>query len=55
MESGYGNLETGIIEPWLTCEMPDLALIVTQILLKSQTLWGSEPEQLLVLCRTIIL
>jgi len=27
--------------------MPDLALIVTQVLLKSQTLWGGEPPQLL--------
>lgn len=42
------SFETGNIEPWLTSEMPDLALIVTQVLLKSQTLWGSEPEQLLV-------
>lgn len=42
------SFEAGIIEPWSACEMPDLALIVTQVLLKSQTLWGSEPEQLLV-------
>jgi len=41
------SFENGIIEPWLTYEMPDLALIVTQVLLKSQTLWGLEPEQLL--------
>jgi len=41
------SFEKGIIEPWLTHEMPDLALIVTQVLLKSQTLWGLEPEQLL--------
>jgi hypothetical protein len=27
--------------------MPDLALIVTQVLLKSKTLWGPAPEQLL--------
>lgn len=39
--------EKGIIEPWLTHEMPDLALIVTQVLLKSQTLLGLEPERLL--------
>lgn len=39
--------EKGIIEPWPTHEMPDLALIVTQVLLKSQTLWGLDPEQLL--------
>ena len=41
------SFEKGIIEPWLTFEMPDLALIVTQVLLKSQTIWGLEPEQLL--------
>lgn len=41
------TFEKGIIEPWLTYEMPDLALIVTQVLLKSQTLWGVEPGQLL--------
>jgi predicted nucleotidyltransferase len=41
------SFENGGIEPWLTYEMPDLALIVTQILLKSHTLWGLEPEQLL--------
>ena len=41
------SFEKGIIEPWLTYEMPDLALIITLILLKSQTLWGLEPEQLL--------
>ncbi|MBA3603901.1 MAG: DUF4111 domain-containing protein [Parachlamydiaceae bacterium] len=39
--------EKGIIEPWPNYEMPDLALIVTQVLLKSQTLWGLKPEQLL--------
>ncbi len=39
--------EKGICEPCLTYEMPDLALIVTQVLLKSQTLWGLEPEELL--------
>ncbi len=41
------SFEKGIIEPWLTYEMPDLALIVTQVLLKHQTLWGLEPAQLL--------
>jgi streptomycin 3"-adenylyltransferase len=39
--------EEGIIEPWPNYEMPDLALIITQVLLKSQTLLGSEPKQLL--------
>ncbi|MFW2570147.1 aminoglycoside adenylyltransferase family protein [Legionella sp. 29fVS95] len=41
------SFEKGITEPWLTHEMPDLALIVTQVLLKSQTLLGLEPERLL--------
>lgn len=41
------SFEKSIIEPWLTNEMPDLALIVTQVLLRSQTLCGLEPEQLL--------
>lgn len=42
------SFEKGIIEPWSTYDMPDLALIITQILLKSRTLYGSEPTQLLV-------
>lgn len=41
------TFEKGIIQPSTTTEMPDLALIITQILLKSQTLYGSEPAQLL--------
>ena len=41
------SFEKGTIEPWDSYEMPDLALIVTQILLKSHTLWGLAPEQLL--------
>jgi len=41
------SFEKRVIEPWLTYEMPDLAIIVTQVLLKSQTLWGLEPKQLL--------
>lgn len=41
------SFEQGIIEPWSTPEIPDLAVIVTQVLLKSQTLLGLEPEQLL--------
>ncbi len=41
------KFESGINEPWPTKEMPDLALIITQILLKSQTLYGLESEQLL--------
>jgi streptomycin 3"-adenylyltransferase len=41
------SFENGIIEPWQTNEMPDLAVIVTQVLLKSQTLSGVEPKQVL--------
>ncbi len=41
------SFEKGIIEPWENYEMPDLAVIVTQVLLKSKTLWGLKPEQLL--------
>jgi streptomycin 3"-adenylyltransferase len=39
--------EQGIIEPWKTYEMPDLAIIITYVLLKSKTLWGVAPEKLL--------
>lgn len=42
------SFKNGIVEPWSTYEMPDLALIVTQVLLTCHTLWGPEPEQLLV-------
>lgn len=42
------SFEKGIIEPWKNYEMPDLAIIVTQVLLKSKTLLGLNPEQLLV-------
>ena len=42
------SFEKGIIEPWESYEMPDLAVIITQVLLKSETLWGIKPEQLLV-------
>lgn len=41
------SFEKGIIAPWPGQEMSDLAIIVTQVLLKSKTLFGSEPEQLL--------
>ena len=41
------SFEKGIIEPWSNYEMADLAIIVTQVFLKSQTLWGSEPDKLL--------
>ena len=41
------SFEKGAIEPWDNYEMPDLALIMTQVLLKSHTLCGLAPEQLL--------
>ena len=41
------QFESGIIEPWPTKEMPDLALLITQVLLASETLFGAFPEQLL--------
>jgi len=37
----------GNIEPWPTKEMPDLAVLITQVLLASKTLFGSNPDQLL--------
>lgn len=41
------SFEQGTFEPWSTYEMPDLALIITQVFLKSETLIGKEPAQLL--------
>lgn len=41
------QFESGIIEPWSTKEMPDLALLITQVLLASKTLFGADPDQLL--------
>lgn len=41
------SFEKGIVEPWSTDEMPDLAVIITQVLLKNRTLFGSAAEQLL--------
>ena len=42
------SFEKGIIEPWENYEMPDLAILVTQVLLGSETMWGLKPAQLLV-------
>lgn len=42
------TFEKGIIEPWKNYEMPDLAIIVTQVLLRSKTLWGLNPNELIV-------
>jgi predicted nucleotidyltransferase/N-acetylglutamate synthase-like GNAT family acetyltransferase len=41
------SFENGITNPCTTHEVPDLALIVTQVLLKSKALYGPAPEQLL--------
>lgn len=41
------QFESGNIEPWPTKEMPDLALLITQVLLASQTIFGLEPKKLL--------
>lgn len=41
------QFESGNSEPWSTKEMPDLALLVTQVLLASITLMGANPDQLL--------
>lgn len=41
------EFESGNIEPWPTKEMPDLALLITQLLLGSKTLLGANPNQLL--------
>lgn len=42
------SFEKGIIVPWENYEMPDLAVLVTQVLLRCETLWGLKPSQLLV-------
>lgn len=41
------SLESGITPPPESEEMPDLAILITQALLKSQTLYGAEPANLL--------
>jgi predicted nucleotidyltransferase len=41
------QFELGNMDPWQTKEMPDLALLITQILLASKTLAGADPDQLL--------
>jgi streptomycin 3"-adenylyltransferase len=41
------QFESGVIEPWSTKVMPDLALLITQVLLKSETLFGESANQLL--------
>lgn len=41
------SFETGNFESQASREMPDLAVIVTQVLLKSDTVFGPKPEELL--------
>jgi streptomycin 3"-adenylyltransferase len=41
------EFELGNIEPWPTKEMPDLAILITQVLLAHKILYGKSPEQLL--------
>jgi len=41
------DFESGTIEPWHTKKMPNLALIITQILLQHKTLFGVNPDNLL--------
>ena len=41
------EFERNVVEPWSTKEMPDLALLITQVLLASTTLVGMNPHQLL--------
>lgn len=42
-----GIFEEGIIEPWDSKEMPDLAVLITQVLLASKTIMGVPPQKLL--------
>jgi streptomycin 3"-adenylyltransferase len=41
------KFENGNIEPWQTKEMPDLALLITQVLLTNKILFGPHPNKLL--------
>lgn len=41
------EFESGNIEPWSTKEMPDLAVLITQLLLANKILLGPSPDQLL--------
>jgi streptomycin 3"-adenylyltransferase len=41
------EFENGNVEPWPTKIMPDLTLLITQVLLASKTLTGPTPDQLL--------
>jgi streptomycin 3"-adenylyltransferase len=41
------KFESGVYEPWNSHEMPDLAVVVTQVMLASQTVYGPAPDLLL--------
>lgn len=41
------TFESGNVEPWQEKEMPDLALLITQILLANKILYGPSPDKLL--------
>lgn len=41
------SFESGVIEPWPTKMMPDLALLITQVLLANRILFGPSPDQLI--------
>ncbi|MBI5151767.1 MAG: DUF4111 domain-containing protein [Candidatus Pacebacteria bacterium] len=41
------DFEAGIIEPWPTKVMPNLALVITQLLLSNKILFGPDPKTLL--------
>lgn len=41
------DFEAGNVEPWSTKELPNLALVITQLLLSSKVLFGPKPETLL--------
>lgn len=41
------EFESGNIEPWPSKEMPDLAILITQVLLANKVLLGPDPNELL--------
>lgn len=43
------DFEKGNLEPWQSKEMPDLAILITQVLLSGKSLLGPKPDELLPL------
>lgn len=41
------KFEAGEIEPWETKEMPDLAIVITQIFIASEIIYGPDPKELI--------